>query len=126
MRAAGRLPPGQSLTLKWPVLHVGSVPLFNPRAWDFRVFGLVEEQLRLSWEDLSNLPQSEVFADMHCVNALEPVRQPLGRVARHRIDEASEVAARGAACDGPWREQLHGKPANLGLSASDDDFRPAA
>ena len=63
MRAAGRLPPGQSLTLKSPVLHVGSVPHFDPRTWDFRVFGLVEEQLRLSWEELSNLPQSEVFAD---------------------------------------------------------------
>jgi len=41
MRAAGRLPPGQSLTLKWPVLHEGSVPQFNPQTWDFRVFGLV-------------------------------------------------------------------------------------
>jgi DMSO/TMAO reductase YedYZ molybdopterin-dependent catalytic subunit len=67
MRAAGRLPPGQSLTLKWPVKHVGPVPLFRPRTWDFRVFGLVEEQLRLSWEEFLNLPQSEVFADMHCV-----------------------------------------------------------
>ena len=67
MRAAGRLPPGQSLTLKWPVLHAGSVPRFDPRTWDFRVFGLVEELLRLSWEEFSNLPQSEVFADMHCV-----------------------------------------------------------
>ena len=67
MRAAGRLPPGQSLTFKWPVKHVGPVPVFRPRTWDFRVFGLVEEQLRLSWEEFSNLPQSDVFADMHCV-----------------------------------------------------------
>jgi DMSO/TMAO reductase YedYZ molybdopterin-dependent catalytic subunit len=64
MRAAGRLPPGQSLTLKWPVLHAGSVPRFDPRTWDFRVFGLVEKQLRLSWEEFSNLPQSEVLADI--------------------------------------------------------------
>jgi DMSO/TMAO reductase YedYZ molybdopterin-dependent catalytic subunit len=67
MRAAGRLPPGQSLTLKWPVKHVGPVPLFRPTSWDFRVFGLVEEQLRLSWQEFSNLPQSEVSGDMHCV-----------------------------------------------------------
>src|SRR6202162_5462700 len=67
MRDAGRLPPGQSLTLKWPVLHEGTVPRFDPRTWDFRVFGLVEEPLRLSWEEFSNLPQSEVLADMHCV-----------------------------------------------------------
>lgn len=67
MRAAGRLPPGQSLTLKWPVLHEGSVPRFEPRTWDFRIFGFVEQPLRLSWEEFSNLPQSGVLADMHCV-----------------------------------------------------------
>src|SRR5436305_10959538 len=69
MRGAGPLPPGHSLTLKWPVLHVGWVPPFDPRTWDFRVFGLVEEQLRPSWEELTHLPQSEVFADMHCVTS---------------------------------------------------------
>ena len=67
MRAAGRLPPGQSLTLKWPVLHEGSVPQFNPQTWDFRVFGLVETPLRLSWQEFSSLPQSEELEDMHCV-----------------------------------------------------------
>jgi DMSO/TMAO reductase YedYZ molybdopterin-dependent catalytic subunit len=67
MRAAGRLPPGQSLTLKWPVLHAGSVPRFDPQTWDFRIFGLVEEPLRLSWQEFSHLPQSEELADMHCV-----------------------------------------------------------
>ena len=41
MRDAGRLPPGQSLTLKWPVLHEGTVPRFDPQAWDFRITGLV-------------------------------------------------------------------------------------
>ena len=67
MRAAGRLPPGQSLTLKWPVLHAGSVPRFDPATWDFRVFGLVEQPLRLSSEEFSRLPKNEVVADMHCV-----------------------------------------------------------
>lgn len=67
MRAIGRLPPGQSLTLKWPVLHAGSVPRFDPETWDFRIFGLVESPLRFSWEEFSKLLQSEVLADMHCV-----------------------------------------------------------
>ena len=67
MRAAGRLPPGQSLTLKWPVLQAGSVPSFDPRTWDFRIFGLVDSPLRFSWEEFSRLPQGEVLADMHCV-----------------------------------------------------------
>ena len=49
------------------MLHQGSVPRFDPPTWDFRVFGLVEGPLRLSWEEFSGLPQSDVLADMHCV-----------------------------------------------------------
>jgi DMSO/TMAO reductase YedYZ molybdopterin-dependent catalytic subunit len=67
MREAGRLPPGQSLTLKWPVLHEGSVPPFDPQTWDFRVSGLVEKPLRLNWDEFTRLPMREVTADMHCV-----------------------------------------------------------
>ncbi|MGA3292866.1 MAG: sulfite oxidase-like oxidoreductase [Candidatus Acidiferrales bacterium] len=67
MRDAGRLPPGQSLTLKWPVLHVGEVPRFDPRAWDFQITGLVEKPLRLKWDEFTRLPIKEVTADMHCV-----------------------------------------------------------
>src|SRR5580692_7522920 len=67
MREAGRLPPGQSLTLKWPVLHAGDVPRFDPDTWDFRIAGLVERPVRLSWAEFSHLPMIEVTADMHCV-----------------------------------------------------------
>src|ERR1700674_3272461 len=67
MRDAGRLPPGQSLTLKWPVLHYGSVPRFDPQDWDFRVTGMVEKPLRLTWDEFTRLPMKEVVADMHCV-----------------------------------------------------------
>ena len=67
MQQAGRLPPGQSLTLKWPILHEGSVPRFDTERWDFRVFGLVEKPIRLSWEEFTRLPMREVLADMHCV-----------------------------------------------------------
>src|SRR5690242_11505557 len=67
MRDAGRLPPGQSLTLKWPVLHAGSIPHFDPARWDFTVKGMVEKPLRFSWDDFNKLPQIEVVADFHCV-----------------------------------------------------------
>ena len=68
-QAEGRLPPGQSLTLKWPVLHEGDIPGFDPATWDFRVWGLVEKPLRLSWQEFSKLPQVRVAADFHCVTA---------------------------------------------------------
>jgi DMSO/TMAO reductase YedYZ molybdopterin-dependent catalytic subunit len=67
MRDAGRLPPGQSATLKWPVLHEGDVPGFDPRTWDFRITGLVEKPLRLIWDEFVRLPIKQVNADMHCV-----------------------------------------------------------
>jgi DMSO/TMAO reductase YedYZ molybdopterin-dependent catalytic subunit len=67
MRAAGRLPQGQSLTLKWPVLHYGTVPRFDPERWDFRIYGLVDAEARLTWKEFNLLAQSEVEADFHCV-----------------------------------------------------------
>ncbi|MGH9435428.1 MAG: sulfite oxidase-like oxidoreductase [Terriglobia bacterium] len=67
MKQDGRLPPGQSLTLKWPVLHYASVPGFNPDDWDFRTGGLVENHVRLSWPEFLALPNIQVTADFHCV-----------------------------------------------------------
>lgn len=67
MRAEGRLPPGQSLTLKWPVLHYGSVPRFDPAGWDFRVSGLVEHPLRFTWDEFNQLPRIHRTSDFHCV-----------------------------------------------------------
>ena len=67
MRSEGRLPPGQSLTLKWPVLHYGSIPKVDLARWDFRVTGLVEHPLRLSWEEFNQLPHVERASDFHCV-----------------------------------------------------------
>ena len=67
MCAAGRLPPGQSLTEKWPVLHYGTVPQVDLARWDLRVFGRVEVPLRLDWQALRALPQRRVTSDIHCV-----------------------------------------------------------
>ena len=67
MKAEGRLPPGQSLTLKWPVLHYGSVPRFDPAAWDFRAYGLVANPVRWGWVEFSKIPRVERTSDFHCV-----------------------------------------------------------
>jgi DMSO/TMAO reductase YedYZ molybdopterin-dependent catalytic subunit len=62
-----RLPPGQYLTEKWPVLHAGDVPDVDLATWTLRVFGAVEEELELTFEQLTALPATEVTADIHCV-----------------------------------------------------------
>ncbi len=62
-----RLPPGQRLTEGWPVLHYGSIPKIDLDTWEFRIFGLVEEEVRLSWQEFLALPQVRVTSDIHCV-----------------------------------------------------------
>jgi DMSO/TMAO reductase YedYZ molybdopterin-dependent catalytic subunit len=62
-----RLPPGQYLTEKWPVLHAGNVPRTDLMTWDFRVSGEVEEPVTLTYEELQALPQTEITVDIHCV-----------------------------------------------------------
>jgi DMSO/TMAO reductase YedYZ molybdopterin-dependent catalytic subunit len=62
-----RLPPGQYLTEKWPVLHAGTVPKIDLATWDFTVAGEVERELTLTWEQLLALPSRQVTVDIHCV-----------------------------------------------------------
>src|SRR2546430_3282859 len=71
VRAAGfdpaRLPPGQYLTEKWPVLHAGDVAHVDVATWSLRIFGQVEEEVTLDYEQLRALPATEVTTDIHCV-----------------------------------------------------------
>ncbi len=67
IREEGRLPPGQSLTQKFPVLHYGPVPRFNPATWDFRLYGEVEQEARWTWDEFNRLPRRKVVMDLHCV-----------------------------------------------------------
>jgi DMSO/TMAO reductase YedYZ molybdopterin-dependent catalytic subunit len=93
MRKAGRLPPGQSLTIKWPVLHDGEVPRFDPATWDFRVGGLVEHPLTLSWAELKALPRIEVTSDFHCVTRWSTFDNRWGGVPARAILERVRPAA---------------------------------
>jgi DMSO/TMAO reductase YedYZ molybdopterin-dependent catalytic subunit len=62
-----RLPPGQYLTEKWPVLHAGSVPKVELATWTLTVSGEVERPLTLTWAQLLELPSRKVTVDIHCV-----------------------------------------------------------
>jgi DMSO/TMAO reductase YedYZ molybdopterin-dependent catalytic subunit len=62
-----RLPPGQVLTEKWPVLHYGAVPSVDPATWDFKVYGLVERPSAWSLAAFRELPRTRVRSDIHCV-----------------------------------------------------------
>jgi DMSO/TMAO reductase YedYZ molybdopterin-dependent catalytic subunit len=64
---AQRVPPGQHLTEKWPVLTYGGTPRLDPRKWTFRCFGLVEQEVAWTWEEFLRLPRVEITSDVHCV-----------------------------------------------------------
>jgi DMSO/TMAO reductase YedYZ molybdopterin-dependent catalytic subunit len=64
-----RVPPGQTLTApdRWPLLHFGPVPRTDLSSWSLRLFGLVEHELTLDYDEVRGLPSKEVVADVHCV-----------------------------------------------------------
>lgn len=62
-----RLPPGQRQVRKWPRLDLGIVPRYDPKEWDFRVAGEVDQPLRLTLDELKALPSLTTMSDFHCV-----------------------------------------------------------
>ena len=70
-----RVPPGQFLTNKFPVLTYGSNPKIDAKTWNLRVFGLVAREVELDWEAFSNLPWETVHADFHCVTQWSVLHQ---------------------------------------------------
>jgi DMSO/TMAO reductase YedYZ molybdopterin-dependent catalytic subunit len=62
-----RVPPGQRLTDKFPVLHYGTIPQFDRGTWDLKIFGMVEEPLTLTYGQFLELPTTRIVADIHCV-----------------------------------------------------------
>ena len=67
MSEEGRLPPGQSVTLKFPVLHYGPVPTFDLTEWDFRIWGEIENEGTWTWDEFQKLPKTKLKMDIHCV-----------------------------------------------------------
>lgn len=67
VRKEGRLPAGQALTQKFPVLHYGPIPPFQPATWDFRIWGEVEDEVCWTWNQFNKLPRTSVKMDLHCV-----------------------------------------------------------
>lgn len=115
---ADRLPPGQFPARRLPVLHCGTVPEFDPAAWNLCVDGLVDQPLLFTWETFQTLPTVAITADMHCVtrwskldNTWEGV--PFREIIRRTMPSP---AARFVLvhCDGDYMEDLP-------LAAVDDD-----
>lgn len=66
-RRHNRVPPGQTRTRKWPVLHAATVPEIDINAWQLTVTGLVEREQTWTLPEFRKLPRTRVFGDFHCV-----------------------------------------------------------
>ena len=86
-----RIPPGQRLTDKFPVLHYGSIPEFDRQTWDLKVFGLVEEPLTLSYDQFLELPATRIVADIHCVTTWSKLDTKWEGVLFRKLMDSVEV-----------------------------------
>ena len=75
-RGDDRVPPGQYVTKKWPVLSVGDTPDVDVAAFELRLFGRVEAEHAFDWRALQSLPRREVTADFHCVTRFSTLDNP--------------------------------------------------
>lgn len=67
-RSKDRVPPNQKVTTGFPVLHYGEVPAYDDLGtWSFRLFGAVEEEQTLNYDQFMSLATTNVTNDIHCV-----------------------------------------------------------
>ena len=115
---ADRIPPGQHLTDKFPVLHYGSVPSVDLARWDFRAYGEVDNPLTLTWEQFRALPRKQVVTDIHCVTRWSKLDTHWEGVAIQTILELAQVRPSAVHVVGHAEQ---GYTANVPLAVLDDD-----
>ena len=65
--AEDRVPPGQYVTPKMPVMSIFPTPRTDLASWRLTIFGEVEREAELTWDEYLALSQQETTADFHCV-----------------------------------------------------------
>ena len=88
-----RLPPGQSRTVKWPVLDAGGPPQLSTVQWSLRIIGLVKRPMQWSWNEFQALPRTKVLADFHCVTRWSQLDNLWEGVATREIAKLVEISA---------------------------------
>ena len=86
-----RVPPGQRLTEKWPVLHHGSVPTVDVAKWTFTISGLVEKERKLIYQEFASLPKVQVLSDIHCVTGWSKFNNLWEGVSTNEIRELVNI-----------------------------------
>ena len=114
----GRIPPGQYLTQRFPVLTYGRNPDYDLSSWSLSVDGEVERPFALGWDELQALPQTEITCDIHCVTRWSKLDTTWRGVRVRDLLERAGATSAGtyvmAHCDG-------GYTTNIELEALLDD-----
>ena len=108
-----RLPPGQYLTERFPVLHVGDVPTYAPGQWDLKIFGLVDKPFTINLDELKSMPAVTLLTDIHCVTKWSKFDTTWKGV---RVRELFERAGMQAGAAYIMGHAEHGYTANLPLA----------
>ena len=119
---AGRIPPGQTRTTKWPVLTYGLTPPFDPTRWTFRCFGRVAREVVWTWKEFLTLPRATLTSDVHCVTRWSRLDNRWEGVA------IRELMARVTVLPDAKYVMVHADPdytTNLALHATEAAERPA-
>jgi DMSO/TMAO reductase YedYZ molybdopterin-dependent catalytic subunit len=106
-----RLPPNQVKTAKWPVLDASGPPDMDPSKWELRVWGLVKNPRRWSWQAFRSLPRVKVKGDFHCVTRWSRLENLWEGVASQEIVKHVEVLPEANyvvvhAYDGDWSTNM--------------------
>jgi DMSO/TMAO reductase YedYZ molybdopterin-dependent catalytic subunit len=115
---AARIPPGQYLTTKFPVLHYGSVPKTDLRTWNFRIWGEIDSPFTLTWDEFKALPRKTVHTDIHCVTRWSKLDTTWEGVAIQTILDTAQVRPNATHV---LAHSEQGYTANLPLSVLNDD-----
>jgi DMSO/TMAO reductase YedYZ molybdopterin-dependent catalytic subunit len=114
----GRVPPGQYLTERFPVLTYGRNPAYELDDWSLSIWGEVEEPYSLRWDELMALEQVTVTTDIHCVTRWSKLDTAWTGVRVRDVLDRARVTPEGrfvmAHCDG-------GYTTNVPLDALYDD-----
>ena len=87
----GRVPPNQRLTRGWPILHASPVPKFNPALWTFRMWGEVENEYEIGWDEFRGLPPMTMTSDFHCVTGWSKLDNAWEGVSFRSLAERANV-----------------------------------
>jgi DMSO/TMAO reductase YedYZ molybdopterin-dependent catalytic subunit len=80
-----RLPPGQKESKKLQVLQFNGIPQIDIGKWRFRMWGRVENEMELTFEELVSLPSVKVYCDVHCVTGWSVLGITWGGVSSKEI-----------------------------------------